>query len=231
MYAVVSMSTKNIDDLASTTDGLKRQYCQQHGYDFFVIGDEDLVIRTEPYSPFMDWNKALYIDKLFANCPDIEWILLSEADATITNFNIRIEDKIDNDYHIIVPVDRLNLNSGNILIRNSEQGRVYIKMIIDKAEEYREGQSPDSTLKDRWGIQQVIIDTIDEYQNIVKIVEQRYMNSYEPQIYDYCDASRDIFGNDAAWQKGDWIIHWPGIRHKVRIERAKRLVDEDLIIR
>ena len=231
MYAVVSMSTKNIDDLANTTDGLKKEYCQLHGYDFFVIRDEDFVIWTEPYSPYMDWNKAFYIDKLFADRPDIEWILLSEADATITNLTVRIEDKIDNDYHIIIPVDRLNLNSGNVLIRNSEQGRAYIKMIIDKAEEYREGQSPGSTLKDRWGIQQVIIDTIDEYQNIVKIVEQRYMNSYEPAIYDYADVSRDIFGNDAVWQKGDWIIHWPGIRHNVRIERAKRLVDEDLIIR
>lgn len=231
MYAVVSMSTKSIDDLASKTDGLKREYCERNGYEFFAIRDEDFVVWTEPYSSFMDWNKVFYLEKLFAARPDIEWILLSEADATITNMNVRLEDKIDNDYHIIIPVDRLNLNGGNVLIRNSEQGRAYIKMIVDKCEDYREDQSPTGKLKDKWGIQQVMIDTIEEYQDIIKIVPQRYMNSYEPQIYDYCDASKDVLGTDATWHKGDWIIHWPGLRHNVRLERVKRLEDEDLIVR
>ena len=231
MYAVVSMSTKSIDDLASQTDGLKREYCERNGYEFFAIRDEDFVVWTTPYSSFMDWNKAFYLDKLFAARPDIEWILLSEADATITNMTVRMEDKIDNNYHAIIPVDRLTLNGGNVLIRNSDIGRKYIKMMVDKCDSYRDDQSPDGKLKDKWGLQQVMIDTLDEWQQYIKIVPQKYMNSYEPQIYDYADVSKDVLGTSGVWEQGDWIIHWPGIRHNVRLERVKRLEDENLITR
>lgn len=231
MYAVVSMSTKSIDDLADKTDGLKAEYCEHNGYEFFRIRDEDFVIHTTPYSSFMDWNKVYYLEKLFKARPDIEWVLLSEADATITNMTVRIEDKIDNDYHIVVPVDFNNINSGNVLIRNSEQGRAYIQMIIDKTEEYRVDQSPEGKLKDKWGIQQVIIDTIAEYADIVKIVPQKHMNSYEPEIYDYCNPRTDVLGTSGVWEKGDWIIHWPGIRHNVRIERVDLLESENKIVR
>jgi len=89
-----------------------------------------------------------------------------------------------------------------------------LQMIIDK--------EPDYILVE-WAEQQVVIDTIDEYQDIVKIVPQKYMNSYEPQIYDYCDASKDIMGNSGAWEQGDWIVHWPGTYKNVRLKRAERV--------
>jgi hypothetical protein len=231
MYAVVSMSTHSIADLADQTDGLKKEYCDANGYEFFAIKDEDFKVFTKPYSSFMDWNKAFYVNKLLQDRPDIEWVLISEADATISNMTVRMEDKVDNDYHVIIPVDRLTLNGGNWLLRNSPEGRAYIQMMVDVVEDYREDQSPEGKLIDKWGLQQVMIDTIDQYKDIVKIVPQRDMNSYEPEIYDYADVSKDCFGNDAVWQKGDWIIHWPGIRHNVRLERVRRLHDENLIVR
>jgi galactosyl transferase GMA12/MNN10 family len=231
MYAVVSMSTKSIDNLASLTDGLKREYCETNGYEFFAIRDEDFKVWTTPYSSFMDWNKAFYLNKLLDERRDIEWVLLSEADATITNMTVKMEDKIDNNYHIIIPVDRLTLNGGNVLIRNSEQGRAYIQHMVDVVDQYREDQSPEGKLKDKWGLQQFMIDTIEQYEDIVKIVPQKAMNCYEPEIYDYCDASKDCFGGTAKWEQGDWIIHWPGLRNDTRIERVKRLEEQGLIVR
>jgi len=226
MYAVVSMSTSNIKDLADLTDAPKREYCERHGYKFFILTEHDFVIKTEPFSHYMDWNKAYYIRDLFNDNPDIEWILLSEADATITNLTIPMEEKIDNDYHIIVPVDRLNLNSGNILIRNSEQGRAYIQALIDSAPEYEDMMSHGAKVEHQWGIQQWIIDTIDQYADIVKIVPQKYMNSYQPEIYDYADVSVDILGTSGVWEKGDWILHWPGIRNDVRVREAHKLPEK-----
>ena len=228
MYAVASMSTSNINDLASLTDAPKKEYCERHGYLWANLGDEDIIIKTTPFSNFMDFNKPLFIKKLFEQHPEIEWLLMTEADATITNLTIKIEDKIDNDYHIIVPVDRNNLNSGNWLIRNSEQGRAYIQTMIDRTPDYEESQGPNSTLKDRWGIQQYIIDTIGEFEEIVKIVSQRYMNSYQ-QVYDYFTVDKDILGTPALWEKGDWIVHWPGLQHKARLEVASKL--PEMIVR
>jgi hypothetical protein len=165
----------------------------------------------------MGFNKIAYVLDIFKQRPDIEWLLFSECDAMITNLSISIDDKIDPDYHFILPVDRLNLNSGNFLARNSPEGRAYLQMIVDSEPEY---------VNRDWAEQQVIIDTIEEYSDIVKIVPQRYMNSYEPAIYDYCDARFDIMGNSAAWEPGDWIVHWPGTYKPTRIARAQALTPQ-----
>lgn len=204
MHAVASLHDANYADLAALTNQSKREYCERHGYQFHVLTEMK-------YSTITGFNKIHFTLDLFKQHPEIEWLLFSECDAMITNLTTLIEDKIDNNYHFIVPVDRLNINSGNFLARNSEQGRAYLQMILDKEKEY-------STVE--WAEQQVIIDTIEEYQNIVKIVPQRHMNSYESQIYDYCDTRFDILGNSGEWEPGDWIVHWPGTYKATRLERA-----------
>lgn len=210
MYAVASINTEDYQDLADLTDAPKREYCDLHGYEFHVL-------KETRYSPIMGFNKIHYVLDLFNQRPDIEWLLFSECDAMITNMTIRIEDRIDNNFHFIVPVDRLNINSGNFLARNSEAGRAYLQMIIDKENEYKD---------EDWAEQQVIIDTFPDLSTIVKLVPQRDMNSYEPQIYDYCDARFDIMGNSGAWEPGDWIVHWPGTYKPTRIARAQELTKQ-----
>ena len=205
MHAVASLHDANYSDLAAITDAPKREYCERYGYQFHVLDEMK-------YSTITGFNKIHFTLDLFKQHPEIEWLLFSECDAMITNLYIRIEDRIDNDYHFIVPVDRLNINSGNFLARNSEQGRAYLQMIVDSEEAYKDIA---------WAEQQVIIDTIEQYQDIVKIVPQKYMNSYEPEIYDYCDARFDVLGNSGAWEPGDWIVHWPGTYKPTRISRAE----------
>ena len=207
MYAVASINTDNYQDLADLTDAPKREYCDRYGYEFFVL-------KEKKYSTIMGFNKIAFVLDLFNQRPDIEWLLFSECDAMITNMTIRIEDRIDNDYHFIVPVDRLNINSGNFLARNSEQGRAYLQMIVDSEEQYKNVE---------WAEQQVIIDTVETYSDVVKVVPQRYMNSYEQHVYDYCDIRVDILGNSGEWQPGDWIVHWPGTYKPARIARATAL--------
>ena len=204
MHAVASLHDANYSDLAALTDQSKQEYCDRHGYQFHVLTEMK-------YSTITGFNKIHFALDIFNRHPEIEWLLFSECDAMITNQTIRIEDRIDNNYHFIVPVDRLNLNSGNFLVRNSHEGCMYLRMIIAKEKEYQDVE---------WAEQQVIIDTIEEYQDIVKIVPQKYMNSYEPEIYDYCDARFDIFGNSGEWETGDWIVHWPGTYKPTRIQRA-----------
>jgi hypothetical protein len=210
MHAVASINTADYQDLADLTDAPKIEYCNRWGYEFFVL-------KETRYSAIMGFNKIAYVLDIFNQRPDIDWLLFSECDAMITNLSISIDDKIDPDYHFILPVDRLNLNSGNFLARNSPEGRAYLRMIVDSEPAY---------VNRDWAEQQVIIDTIEEYSDIVKIVPQRYMNSYEPAIYDYCDARYDIMGNSAAWEPGDWIVHWPGTYKPTRIARAHALTPQ-----
>ena len=204
MHAVASLHDANYSDLAALTDQSKQEYCTKHGYQFHVLTEMK-------YSTITGFNKIHFTLDIVDQHPEIEWLLFSECDAMITNQTIKIEDRIDDDYHFIVPVDRLNLNSGNFLARNTPEGRAYLQMIIDSEDSYADVE---------WAEQQVIIDTIEEYQKIVKIVPQKYMNSYEPEIYDYCDARFDILGNSGAWEPGDWIVHWPGTYKPTRLQRA-----------
>ena len=227
MYAVVNLCTSNLNDLGDLTSALKIEYCQRHGYEFHNIGDEFIGERTEPWTFAMDWYKPKFVLKLFNERPDIEWALVTEADATITNLTIPIEDKIDNDYHVIAPVDRLNINSGNLLLRNSAEGRAYLQAMLDDESKYL----VNTTNNPIFGLQLWIVDTIEQHADIVKIVPQKHMNSYEHGIYDYCDIRTDIMGNYGAWEPGDWIIHWPGIRNEVRIQRANTLEQEERITR
>jgi len=208
MYAVASINLPNYQDLADLTDTPKQEYCERHGYQFHVL-------KEKKYSECMGFNKIGYVLDLFEQHPDIEWLLFTECDATVTNLTVKIEDRIDEDYHFIIPVDRLNLNAGNFLARNSEAGRAYLQMIMKNEPKYRDAE---------WAEQQVIIDTIDEYMDVVKIVPQKYMNSYIQEPYDYCDVRQDILGNSGEWASGDWIVHWPGLHKPLRMDQATRML-------
>ena len=210
MHAVASINLENYQDLADLTDAPKREYCERWGYQFHVLRDSH-------YSPIMGFNKIHYMLDLLNTHPDIDWLLFTECDATITNLTVSIDDKIDEGYHFIMPVDRLNLNAGNILVRNSPEGRGYLSMILNRENKYAEAE---------WAEQQVIIDTIEDYTDIVKIVPQKYMNSYVQAPYDYCDVRWDIFGNSGEWTPGDWIVHWPGLHKLVRIQQATEMLTQ-----
>jgi hypothetical protein len=90
-------------------------------------------------------------------------------------------------------------------------------MIIDLEETYRDRD---------WAEQQVIIDTLEDCSGIVKIVPQRYMNSYIQEPYDYCDVRMDIMGNNAEWHSGDWIVHWPGLHKPLRMTQAEKMLTQ-----
>ena len=90
-------------------------------------------------------------------------------------------------------------------------------MIVDLEETYKNVE---------WAEQQVIIDTYPDLESIVKVVPQRYMNSYIQEPYDYCDVTRDILGNSAEWQSGDWIVHWPGLHKPLRMAQAEKMLTQ-----
>ena len=210
MHAVASINLENYQDLADLTDAPKIEYCNRYGYQHHVLRDSS-------YSDIMGFNKIGFVLDLLNKHPDIDWLLFTECDATITNLTISIDDKVDNDYHFIIPVDRLNLNAGNFLVRNTVEGRAYLQMIMDHEPEYKTAE---------WAEQQVIIDTIEEYTDIVKIVPQKYMNSYIQEPYDYCDVRMDILGNSGEWSSGDWIVHWPGLHKPLRLDQAKKMAPQ-----
>jgi hypothetical protein len=77
----------------------------------------------------------------------------------------------------------------------------------------------------RYAEQGFMIDTYDQYSDIIKLMPQRFMNSYEYRMYRvqpwmYQDT-KDVHGHDGQWREGDWFVHWPGTQLSERMELLK----------
>jgi hypothetical protein len=134
----------------------------------------------------------------------------------ITNFTIKIEDKIIPEYDLIIATDCNEINNDSFLIKNSEWSKNYLKQIVELEPKYRNHFFYE---------QQAMIDTYLEHKDKIKIVPQRYLNSYKNDLYPH-QLPFDCLGNDGTWQKGDWLIHWPGTSLDLRIKLARHFLNE-----
>lgn len=210
MYAIASFNDAKFQPLADVTDNVKRKYCEKNGYAYHVRTDVK-------FTPDIGFEKIVMVLDLFEQHPEYEWVLFCECDAMVTNFDIKIEDRIDDRYHFIVATDVNEINAGVFLARNSEQGRAYLKFILEQRPKYQ----------GNWQAEQAVIqDSYEDWKDTVLIVPQRVMNSFEYQYYqNYPKPVFDIMGNFGTWEPGDWICHWPGLSsvQEFRIQLAQQM--------
>lgn len=227
MYALVELHDANYQPLADCTwEDNKKSYAQLHGYKTFC--------KTDNFVPDvgLGYQKIHYVKELLATNPDVEWFWWTGTDTMITNFATRIEDRVLSAYHFIVCADVNGINADSFLVRNSPEGRAYIDHLL----------ALEAECSKHWDVEQRAIATTlgwpatgekgwpvpadlkvcDQYKDIVKVMPQRYMNSFNYQLYGgmYPDP-KDKLGFDGNWQLGDWLIHWPAVDVNYRIELYK----------
>lgn len=204
--AIVSIfSGTSHEQLAQYTWSNKEQYAAKHGY--------QAIPKTTNLSPNqVHFDKFVHILEVMNASPDIAWVWWLDNDAMITNFDFRVEDLIDNDYHVILAVDIASINTGSFLVRNSMQGRQWLEFLLSKKGEYKNDT--------KWFEQQAVIDFYPKFQGLFKIIPQREINSYDYTIYGL--DSKDLLGYSGQWQPGDFVIHWPGLNNQVRIQLAQK---------
>jgi len=202
--ALISLHNAAFQPLANITWANKEEYALRYNYGHACKVDSF-------YGVTIGFEKIWLIRDMMEAFPNCEWFWWTGCDSIITNHTIDIKDRIDNDYHFIIATDCNGINADSFLIRNSPQGRAYVKMIIDSYDKYK---------SHHWAEQQCIIDTYEEYRWMVKIVEQRALNSYDYGLYPEC-VPVDKNGNNGQWQHGDLLIHWPGTALGRRIQLAQ----------
>ena len=144
--------------------------------------------------------------------PELEWLWWTGCDLMITNFTTKIEDKIDNNYHMVIATDCNGFNADSILIRNSPESRAFWAMVGEVV----------PTLYWHWeGEQKVIKDTYPQYKDQIKVVPQREINAYNYDTYNGAYPSFDYLNTDGNWKSGDWVIQWPGLALDVRLKLAE----------
>jgi predicted O-methyltransferase YrrM len=162
--AVLTVSSRGPNDAALKN---KQVYCAQHGY---------ALLSTDNIK-----EKLLIIKKAF-NEQKYKWILWMNEDCLIMNFDVPIEDMIDEKYKLIVTRDGPRICS-DVFLAKRNTGINYL---------LRSPHFP-GALKKR----------------ICKIVPQRIFNSY-PSEYFFMNGQRGELQNE--YQMGDFILNLMGCK-------------------
>mgnify|MGYP003332595213 FL=1 len=203
--AIVSLFNERHVNLAEITWNNKLNYAKKHGYSAFAKTDN---FSTEQ----VHFDKFVHILDIMKRYAFLDWIWWLDNDAMITNFDIKVADLVDPEYHIIMPTDIAALNTGSFIVRNSPQVREWLEFLLSKKTEYKNDT--------KWFEQQAVIDFYPKFQHLFKIVPQQWLNSYDYKMYNV--ESIDLLGQDGQWYPGDFVIHWPGLPNESRIQLAQQ---------
>jgi hypothetical protein len=216
--AIATMHNEKYQELATETwDNNKIKYAEKHGYAY--------IAKTEDFYGFEPgFEKIQFLLDTFEAYADIEWIWWTGTDSLVTNFNTRIEDKVAEAKsedaaapHIIMSSDfNFAINCDSILIKNTPEARAWLKDIMDNMSKYAHHQYKE---------QQYMLDSADKYTDIMEIMPQHFMNSYEYKMYKVAPwnytKTTDVHDQRGQWETGDWLIHWPGTQPNERLELVK----------
>jgi len=233
MYAIASHNDATYQPLADTTwDKNKVPYCQQHGYVYYNRTQDFDTAR--PGMAMTQYEKIYVALDMLEAVPDISWLWWLGTDTMITNFSIKIEHRIDNDYDFMICVDNNGLNACSFLVKNSQAGKNILKAVIaDQPNGLRHWD------QEQWSISNMLgfpgtsdprwprgehIQVTTAYRSQVKLLPQRYMNSFDYSLYHY-NSDCDRLGNSGQWQSGDWLVHWPGTDLATRLRMASKYLD------
>lgn len=199
--AVITLGDKNIIDYSKYTFAINQHYCSIYGYTY--IQYNKTLDETRP----IPWSKIQAIQN---NIDNFDWIYWIDADAIFFNHDIRIEDRIDENYNLILAKacgenwvsqnfadkkDFVNINTGSFLIRGKSS---WSKFLLDKI------YSKVNRLEHQWWENQALADIYLENNSIInskiKILDQYLLNGTETNFYCYEDFSLEQF-----------ILHYAGI--------------------
>ena len=123
--AILNIYTKNIKELAViTVEYNKRKYCEKHSY--------DLIIQNDNFSiPHLGFEKLAMIKRTLET-GKYDWVYWCGSDTMITNYNIKIEDLIDDNYCFILGCDVWDWNVDSMLFKNDKRSVDFLEKIISK---------------------------------------------------------------------------------------------------
>lgn len=193
--AVVTMAIgKDYEKLVAPGLENKRLYCKKQGYDFICCTE-----RLDPSRP-IPWSKIKLLETVL-DTKKYDWVFWTDADSVVTNFKIKLESLIDDNFDFILTRDFQNLNSGQFFLKNSDWSKNFLKTVYAHEE----------FINHMWWEQAAVIYEYDHNESVrrkTKVHPQRSFNSF----------SKEVMGSwfkgdiDAVYyQPGDFIIHFAGI--------------------
>jgi hypothetical protein len=211
-----------------------RKYCALHGYKYQVFEQNLAAPEALPY-----WSKIGGIRRLLDSPEKPEWIVWMDDDAIVTNPTIKLQDYIqthggsDPNTHVIVSEDSMSgqpwctdLNTGVLMVRNSDVSRSFFKALWDKriepvrGESYTYGTCPNQRCLHEQQAMHDLLRSRPDFRQHVSIIPQRDgqdigMNVFRRfSHYDYNRDMRLDYGADPSstrYKEGDFIAQCTGL--------------------
>ncbi len=196
---VVTYADSGAAGWAKTSLPNKRRYCEAQGY--------SLSVHETPIDPNSapSWQKIPWILK---HLEDSDLVLWSDADALIMNFDLKVEDLIDDDFDLVLGSDANGVHCGNLIVRKSALTQKFFKWVW----QLRYRSNPSYRLQ---GERNVVIELFDrEFTNEprIHVSRQQVLNSYP--AFPCNRRTTGCRAEPAIYERGHFIIHFAGINSK-----------------
>lgn len=193
---MIQLWDKNYQSMADITwTQNKKLYCEHWGYPYHV--------KTEGFTFVPSYEKIKFMLDIMREHPEYDWLYWAGTDTLITNFYIKLESFVDNNYNIIIAKDINDINADSFMIKNSKESQDYLEYIWSLAPKYN---------NHIFWEQQAMIDNMDKYEHLFKFVPQKTFNSflYKQLYWHIYGSSIDKTGHDGQWEPGDFLLHVAG---------------------
>lgn len=193
-HLVYTSASEAFAPIARITAPGKAEYAARHGYDFLNVKLPD------------DCRMRMAMLMPVLKERD-EWMLFLGADALITNHTRRIEEFVSDDADFIVGEDVHGLNNDVFFLRCGQIGVGFIDRISRLMS--------DTSMNDQ--------DAMKAHLGTLrtKMIHQRQFNAYLYSEYSIPDIVR---GKSGTWQRGDFVLHTPGLPLSRRVEIMREYV-------
>jgi hypothetical protein len=179
----------------------KRLYAERHGYTY-IEGGEEFWDRHRPIA----WSKIGFLLWHLKKLPEDALVWLSDADVLITNPNLTIEDHVlpllpENKDLLFIEDACHNLNSGNVLMRNSKWLRSFWEAVNLRI---------DCTYHIWW-----------ENMAMIKELKENELTRQKIQITkQHKRFNAYLKGNqyEPLWEPNDFLVHFAGVYNPERME-------------
>lgn len=219
LVKVATLCSWDCRKLGKITNPNKQQYCDSYGYKYALktTGIFKSIKRLNKlgwhYPVFERWR---YFLSVLETC---DAVFCLGADVLITNHNIKLENILNKNKSFIICADAVGLQTDVMLIKNTLKTKKLIKELLEIQDKFSNYNFLDQT---------ALESLVPKYSNIVSILPQRAMNSFDYTTLkswygtnpNY-EKAIDINGSDGQWKMGDFILHTPGLPIDKKIEILK----------
>lgn len=209
MLKILCHYTTNWKPLADITVPNLQEYADKHGYELSVK-------EVLPYQKYTGIEKMKMMEE---NLQDGDIAFVVDCDVLITNHKIKLEQFIDDKHDIFICRDINDVNTGTMIWKWNVMGRTIHKHVKDLIEQQKidceQNYFEWSCSQNKNGIRSVV--KVLEHPSINSMAYNYYKPSYGKIGYQDGDEVNYPTHKQGHWEKGDFILHCPGMKLSDRI--------------